>query len=143
MSLFTVQQTIKAHLTATLNWDVYSGGIEEAQTLSATGGVLRPHVVLRFGSPQPYLADKNFGGPRHDGLYSNVDAMCIAATDDVARELAAVVADILRGFDPGPEAGRLTDDFGGGTFTVVSENSRPQFLIAWVPFRFLYNLQPE
>lgn len=140
--LFQTQQDILAQARAVQAFPVYTGGIEEAQTLAATNGELLPHIVLRFGSPQPYLADASFGGPRYDGKYSAVDAMCIGASDTDARRIASAFGDLMEGFKPNGDAGSLSYGWGGGTFTVISESSRPQFYIAWVPFRFNYNLAP-
>lgn len=137
-NLFAAQEAIEAHVKATINWGVYTGGIEEAETLSATNGVLEPHVVLRFSSPQPYTRDSSFGGPTYDGVYATVDAMCVAANDRDARELSTEVTQQLLGFQPNPNCGLLNYDFGGGTFTVISEGSRPQFYISWVSFRHTY-----
>lgn len=140
LDLFASQQNIKAFAAANINWDIFSGGIEEAETLSNTGGVLRPHIVLRFGSAQPYLGDASFGGARYDGQYSTVDALCVAADDDTARALASEASDVLLGYRPDPNCGELNNGWGGGTFTVVSEGSRPQFYIAWASFRFTFNM---
>lgn len=142
-NIFQAQQDIFAYLTANLNWDVYTGGVEEAEQLKATDGVLRPHVILRFSAPQPYLGDLAFGGPRYDGVYNNVDAMCVAANDTDARMLANEVNDILLGYQPNSNCSQLRYDFGGGTFAVISENSRPQFTISWVSFRFNTNMVVE
>jgi hypothetical protein len=138
--LHTSQQNILTHVVASINWDVFSGGIEEAETLANTGGVLRPHIVLRFGSAQPYLGDSSFGGARYDGVYSTVDALCVAAKDDQARALATEATNTLLGFRPDANCGELNYGWGGGTFTVVSEGSRPQFYIAWASFRFNFNM---
>jgi hypothetical protein len=119
---------------------VASGGIEEAQTLAATQGELKPHVVLRFGSPQPYEADKSFGGARYDGAYSAVDVMAVGSTDAEARELGSGIGNLLLGYKPSEDTGELNYDWGGGTFTVISEGSRPQFYINWVSFRFNFNM---
>lgn len=139
-NLVDSQVLIKEYLEANLNWDVYTGGIEEAQTLSATQGVLRPHVVLRFGSAQPDLADQSFAGPRYDGQHTTMDALCVAAYDLDARKLSSKVADVLVGYRPDVNSSQLKLDWGGGTFTVISEGSKPQFYIAWVSFRFSTNL---
>lgn len=140
--LYSIQEDITEYLKAAQPWDVYTGGIEEAQTLAAVGGVISPHIVLRFGSPQPYLADSSFAGARYDGAYSAVDAMCVGASDSEARRLGSDVANTLLGYLPaGGDAGQLNYDWGGGTFTVISEGSRPQFYISWQSFRFLFNLR--
>jgi hypothetical protein len=138
--LYSAQEAITAYLDANLNFSVHTGGIEEAENLTATQGVLKPHVVLRFGSPQPTLADQSFGGARYDGQYSTVDAMCVGAEDRHARQLASKVADVLVGFRANPNVGELKLDWGGGTFTVIAEGSRPQFYISWVSMRFPTNL---
>lgn len=138
--IFQAQQDIFDKVSAALNWDVFTGGVEEAETLKFTEGVLNPHVILRFSSPQPYLGDMSFGGPRYDGTYSNVDAMCVGANDRDARMLATEVSDVMLGLQPNANCSQLRYDFGGGTFAVISENSRPQFTIAWVSFRFSTNM---
>lgn len=134
------QQAIEAYARANINWAIYTGGIEEAQTLAATKGVLRPHVVLRFGSAQPYQADQSFGGARYAGVYSTVDALCVGASDHDARELAAEASNVLLGFKPSANTGELNYNWGGGTFTVISEGSRPQFYISWASFRYTSNM---
>ena len=138
--LFEIQQAIFEYVKTAQSFPVYTGGIEEAQTLGATNGELTPHIVLRFGSPQPYLADKSFGGARYDGAYSAVDAMCIASSDADARDLGSDIGNLLLGYRPHPDAGELNYDWGGGTFTVISEGSRPQFYISWHSFRFNFNM---
>lgn len=138
--LYTTQDDITTYTRSQINWDIYTGGIEEAQTLAATQGVLRPHVVLRFGSAQPYLSDASFGGARYNGVYSTVDALCVAASDTDARKLATRVSEVLLGYRPNENCGELNYDWGGGTFTVISEGSRPQFSIAWASFRFTFNM---
>jgi hypothetical protein len=139
-NLVDTQEAIKAYLDTNLAFDVFTGGIEEATNLLATNGVLRPHVVLRFGSAQPRLADQSFGGARYDGQDSTLDAMCVAAYDLHARQLASKVADVLIGYRPDSNSGELKLDWGGGSFTVISEGSRPQFYISWVSIRFPTNL---
>jgi hypothetical protein len=140
LDLYTTQQQILAYLDANLAFKVASGGVEEAENLTATQGVLDPHVVLRFGSPQPVVADQSFAGARYDGQYSTVDAMCVGASDAEARGLSSKVTRVLLGYRPNANAGELKLDWGGGTFTVIAEGSRPQFLISWVSFRFATNL---
>ncbi len=122
---------------------MYTGGIEEAETLAATDGVNRPHVILRFSAPQPYLSDMSFGGARYDGAYSTVDAMCVGPNDTDARKLANKVNDLLLGFQPNMNTSQLRYDFGGGTFAVISEGSRPQFVISWLSYRFNHNMIVE
>lgn len=139
-NLVDTQEDIKNYLDANLNFPIATGGIEEAENLTATQGVVLPHVVLRFGSPQPTLGDQSFGGARYDGQYSTVDAMCVGATDLHARQLASKVADVLIGYRPNANTGELKLDWGGGTFTVIAEGSRPQFYIAWVSIRFPTNM---
>lgn len=138
--LYSSQETIRAYVDSQIPWKVYTGGIEEAQTLAATGGVLDPHVVLRFGSAQPYLSDSSFAGARYDGVYSTVDALCVGAYDGEARRLSTDVSKVLLGYRPDANCSELSYDWGGGTFTVISEGSRPQFYISWASFRFLFNL---
>jgi hypothetical protein len=138
--LYAIQQTIKAYVDSQTGFLVASGGIEEAQTLAATQGELKPHIVLRFGSPQPYEADKSFGGARYDGAYSAVDVMAVGSTDAEARELGSGIGNLLLGYKPSEDTGELNYDWGGGTFTVISEGSRPQFYINWVSFRFNFNM---
>lgn len=138
--LFAAQEDIYNYLKSQLKFGVYTGGVEEAQTLAATNGVMEPHVILRFSAPQPYLGDMSFGGPRYDGVYSNVDAMCIGANDRDARKLANKVNDILLEFRPNANCTPLRYDFGGGTFAVISEGTRPQFTISWVSFRYNTNM---
>lgn len=138
--LFAIQQIIKAHVTSLTGFLVATGGIEEARTLAGTQGELQPHIVLRFGSPQPYLADTSFGGARYDGAYSAVDVMAIGSSDTDARELASGIGAQLVGYKPSDDTGTLNYDWGGGTFTVISEGSRPQFYISWVSFRFNFNM---
>ena len=138
--LYSIQQAIKAYVVANTGFLVATGGIEEARTLAATQGELKPHVVLRFGSPQPYLADASFAGARYDGAYSAVDVMAVGATDDDARQLGSGIGNILLGYKPSDDTGTLNYDWGGGTFTVISEGSRPQFYINWQSFRFNFNL---
>lgn len=140
LDLFTTQQAIVAYLDANLPFKVVTGGVEEAENLTATQGVLDPHVVLRFGSPQPTLADQSFAGARYDGQYATLDAMCVGASDAEARGLSSKVTNVMLGYRPNANAGELTLDWGGGTFTVIAEGSRPQFLISWVSFRFATNL---
>lgn len=140
LDLFSIQQQIKTFVDDSIAFPVYTGGVEEARTLAATNGILTPHVVLRFGSRQPYLADTSFAGARFDGKYSTVDALCVGESDEDARQLASYVSNILLGYQPGPDASQLNDDWGGGTFTVIAENSRPQFYISWASFRFNFNL---
>jgi len=138
--LYSAQEAIENHVRAAIPWDVYTGGIEEAQTLAAVQGKLSPHIVLRFGSAQPYLGDTSFAGARYDGVYSTVDALCISATDKEARQLARDASNVMLGFRPNDNCGELNYDWGGGTFTVISEGSRPQFYIAWASFRFNFNM---
>lgn len=138
--VYASQQAILQYARDNINWDVFTGGIGEAETLAATNGVLRPHIVLRFGSVQPYQADMSFGGARYDGAYTTVDALCVAAHDDEARMLASGVTNVLLGFKPDDNSGELNYAWGGGTFAVISEGSRPQFTIAWASFRYLTNL---
>lgn len=138
--LFSSQEAIKAYLDLNLPFKVASGGIEEAENLTATQGVLDPHVVLRFGSPQPTLADQAFAGARYDGEYATMDAMCVGASDTEARGLASKVSKVLMGYRPDANSSELRRDWGGGTFTVIAEGSRPQFYIAWLSFRFDTNL---
>jgi hypothetical protein len=138
--LFASQEAITAYLDANLNFLVATGGIEEAENLTATQGVIDPHVVLRYGSPQPTQADQSFAGARYDGEYSTVDAMCVGATDTEARGLASKVSKVLMGYRPDANSSELKRDWGGGTFTVIAEGSRPQFYIAWLSFRFDTNL---
>ena len=139
-NLYESQEAIFAYVDAQIPWKVHTGGIEEAETLAASNGVLDPHVVLRFGSAQPYLSDASFGGARYDGVYSTVDALCVGASDSDARRLATQVSDKLLGWRPNANCGELNYGWGGGTFTVISEGSRPQFYIAWSSFRFLFNM---
>lgn len=138
--LFQAQEDVFNYLKANLNWDVYTGGIAEAETLYATNGENRPHVILRFSAPQPYLSDMSFAGPRYDGVYSNVDAMCVAPNDRDARALANEVNDILLGFQPNSNTSQLRFDFGGGTFSVLSEGARPQSVISWMSYRYNTNM---
>ena len=138
--VYASQQAIVDYAKANINWPIYTGGVEEAQTLAATNGVLKPHIVLRFGSTQPYLADASFGGARYDGAYTTVDALCVAAKDDEARLLASGTTDVLLGFRPDANSSELSYAWGGGTFAVISEGSRPQFTIAWASFRYMTNL---
>jgi hypothetical protein len=44
------------------------------------------------------------------------------------------------GYRPDANSSELRRDWGGGTFTVIAEGSRPQFYIAWLSFRFDTNL---
>ena len=138
--LYAAQQAILAYVDANVAFKVLTGGVPEAENLASTQGELQPHVVLRFGSAQPYLADSSFAGSRFDGAYSAVDAMCVGATDDEARSLGSQVGNLLLGFRPNANCGMLNYDWGGGTFTVISEGSRPQAYINWVSFRFTFNM---
>lgn len=138
--LFQAQEDITNHLRSALNWEVFTGGVEEAETLAATQGRTRPFVVLRFSAPQPYLSDMSFAGPRYDGAYSNVDAMCVAPDDVDARMLANEVNDLLLGFQPNSNCSELRFDFGGGTFAVISEGTRPQATISWLSYRYNTNM---
>jgi len=142
LDLFSVQQEIVQYAKDNIPWHVETGGIPDAETVRMVNGTLEPYVVLRFTDSMPSSRDKSFGGPEYDGLYGYVDALCIAGgpDDTLARQLGSLVGRKLLGFRAS-NASKLSKNFGGGSFVIPGENSRPRFFIGIVSFRFTTNLE--
>lgn len=142
LDLYSVQQEIKAKTVSDIPFFVTTGGVPDAKTVRQVNGVVQPYVVLRFSDSMPTSRDKSFAGPRFDGQYGYVDALCIAGgeDDDAARELGSKVGKTLLGFKPA-NAGALTKAYGGGSFYIAGENSKPLFFVGIVSFRFSTNVE--
>lgn len=140
IDLYPIQQAIKAALIAEIPWRVVSGGVPTAETLERTDGRLQPYVVLRFADLMPAATRQgSFGGALHDGYYSYVDGLCVAETDDEARELASLVNAKLLG-RTFPNTDQLRRNFGGGMYAVESGNRLPEAYVAVTSFRFNTNI---
>jgi hypothetical protein len=141
LDLFSIQEEIKTYLAGAIPFHVESGGVPDATTVRQVNGTVEPYVVMRFADSMPSARDTSFGGARYDGLYSYVDCLCVAGgrDDTNARRLGSLVNETLTGFTT-DNIDELGKSFGGGTFYIASENSRP---IAWVgiaSFRFSLNM---
>lgn len=140
LDLFSVQQEIKEYLDAELPFFVTTGGVPDAYTVRQVDGYVEPYVILRYSDSMPSSNDKSFGGPRLDGMYGYVDALCIAGGEDDtdARQLGSKVGGILLGYKPF-NAGAIGKGYGGGSFYIPGENSKPLFFVGIVAFRFTTN----
>lgn len=140
LDLFSVQQEIKNYLDSQIPFYVTSGGVPDAHTVRQVNGFVEPYVVLRFSDSMPTSNDASFGGPRLSGMYGYVDAICIAGgdDDDDARQLGSIVGSTMLGFTP-HNAGSIGKAYGGGSFYIPGENSKPLFFVGIVSFRFTTN----
>jgi hypothetical protein len=141
IDIYPTQQAIKAALVAEIPWEVVSGGVPTADTITnrRVEGILNPYVVLRFADIMPGARGKSVAGPLYDEYYSYVDALCVGETDDEARELASLVnAKLLGRIFPNTTA--LARNFGGGLYAVESGNRLPEAFVAVTSFRFNTNV---
>lgn len=140
LDLFSVQEEIKQYVTANIPFFVTTGGVPDASSVRQINGLVEPYVILRFSDSMPSSNDRSFGGPRLDGMYGYVDALCVAGGEDdtLARRLGSDVGKNLLGFKP-YNAGTLGKGYGGGSFYIAGENSKPLFWVGIVSFRFTTN----
>lgn len=140
LDLFSVQQEIKAYLESQIPQFVTTGGVPDAYTVRQVDGWVEPYVVLRFSDSMPSSNDRSFGGPTMDGMYGYFDALCIAGgpDDTKARELGSKVGKTMLGYTP-YNAGAIGKGYGGGSFYLGIENSKPIAFVGIVSFRFTTN----
>lgn len=140
LDLFSVQQDIIAKVKAEIPFFVTTGGVPDAFSVRQVDGVVEPYVILRFSDSMPSSNDQSFGGPRLGGMYGYVDALCVAGgvDDTLARRLGSDVGRALLGFTP-YNAGAIGKGYGGGSFYIAGENSKPLFWVGIVSFRFTTN----
>lgn len=140
IDVYPSQQAIKAALTVEIPWRVVSGGVPTAESLLRHEGVLDPYVVLRFSDLMPSARGGSVAGALYDDYYSFVDALCVAETDDEARELASLVNARLLG-RTFPNTGQIRRNFGGGIYAVESGNRLPEAYVAVTSFQFSTNVE--
>lgn len=140
LNLYAAQKLIKDFMVANIPWHVESGSVPDGEARYLDNGETVPYVVLRFSDMMPVGGGGSFGGARHGEYYSYVDALCVAPTDDEARELASLVNATLIGqrFE---NTGEMTTNFGGGSYAVPSGERLPAAFVAVTSFRFILNVQ--
>ena len=141
LDLFSAQEEIKSHLETNLPYFVDTGNVPDSKSVRQVNGLVEPYVILRFSDSMPSAKDSSFAGPRYDGLYAYVDALCIAGGEDdtLSRRLGSMVNKILLGLS-GENFSSIAKNYGGGSFFIGNENSKPIAYVGIVSFRFMTNL---
>jgi hypothetical protein len=142
IDLYSVQQEIYQYVkTAIPQFLVETGGIPTAESLPFENGRLEPYIILRFSDMMPQQGGGSFGGARFDEQYSYVDALCLAETDTLARELAALVNAKMMGHSVA-NSSELGKTWGGGQFAIPSESNRsPVAYIVTASYRYTTNVE--
>lgn len=142
MNLFATQQDVLAYADAQADFAIYDTAFPEVSAEPQYNGYMHPYCVLRFNDAVKIPQFGAVGGARHDEMYSLIDALCVAASPEEARDLAYGadgIADILTGYKP-VDAGELTRQSGGQVFVVGDGTAtRPIRFVARVSFRMIVN----
>ena len=139
LDLYSAQDSITTYIKSKIPWVVQTGSIPTAESLPFVNGVLEPYVVLRFSDMLSVAKDYTFAGPQYDGYYSLFDALCIAALDTQARQLATLVNQAVLGMQL-PNVSAITKQYGGGSFAVLDTARLPAAFVSNVAFRFQTNI---
>lgn len=135
---YSIQATIKQFAIDNINWYVTSGNVPDAKSLRYNDGVLDPYVIIRFSGMLPTSRGYSFNGALYDEYYSYFDVLCVAATDDEARELASVVDRLMIG-KTFPNTGEMRVQAGGGLFAISLDTQHPLAFIAINAYRYSLN----
>lgn len=143
LNVFATQKHLFEYLVSEVPWTVVAGEVPDSENVRMVNGVIEPYVVVRFSDILRVGGQGSFGGARLDGYYSLIQTVCIANSMFDSLELASLVNDKMLGYTADENSGMLTKDFGGGSFSIKGDNSRPTFFVSIAAFRFLTNLQTE
>lgn len=143
MNLYATQQDVLAYLTDQADFAVYDTSLPAViDEPGSDNGYMDGYVVLRFNDAVKIPQKGAVGGARWDEMYTLIDALCVGATPEEAREIAYGTdgaADILTGYTP-VDAGELTRQSGGQVFVVGDGTATaPIRYIARVSFRAVVN----
>jgi hypothetical protein len=135
-----VYDEIYNRVDAVLPQTVLRGAVPElAQMPRNPDQSVKPHVVVRFGTPVAEMMDRSVAREADQMNRATVSLHCIARNSDIAESVGSLATQKLVGFE-GTDFGPLGLWGGGGMGDVLDANQKPQASIFTVMFSFYLNL---
>lgn len=141
LGLVPLHDAITARVKATLpNTPVHEDTLpDEVMPQRDADMQMIPYIVLRYGPlRKAYGTGEALAGVRHDNYFGTVDAMAVAPTGRMARQVFDILVDCLVGFQPGG-GGSISLEGAASNFVVSSNEARPTQMVCMVRMKFPAN----